>query len=336
MIRLTLAILLFIAAIVLFLVGRSYAKDETYAMYAKNLRLACYMTLGLGVFFLLISTIRVVEPGEVGIPVTLGKAQSPLDSGVAFVNPLASVKKLSIRTEDYTMVANAGEGNKTGDDSIEVQGRDGATGVADATVLYHLERSEASNVYRQIGTNFEEKIIRPIARSCIRDAFVKETMIDAATTARAEITHEIATCMESQFEDRGFVLESFQMRGVKVSAEVQKSINAKVSAEQAAKQAEFDLQRSRLTAEQKRVEAQGTSDAQQIIACGSTTVVNKDGSKSVLAKEGAACENNLTTEFLQYQYIQALRELVDSPNNSTLILPFDQQLLPTLPLPQKN
>ena len=38
----------------------------------------------------------------------------------------------------------------------------------------------------------------------------------------------------------------------------------------------------------------------------------------------------LTPQYLQYTYIQALKQLVNSPNNSTIILPFDSNLTPLI------
>jgi hypothetical protein len=40
-----------------------------------------------------------------------------------------------------------------------------------------------------------------------------------------------------------------------------------------------------------------------------------------------------TPEFLQYTYIQALKALVASPNNSTLVLPFSSNLTPQIIIP---
>jgi hypothetical protein len=41
----------------------------------------------------------------------------------------------------------------------------------------------------------------------------------------------------------------------------------------------------------------------------------------------------LTPAYLQFTYIQALKALVNSPNNSTIILPFDQALTPLINVP---
>lgn len=293
--------------------------------------------LGLAAVFFLLASVRVVDPGHVGIPITFGSVGGQLDAGVTFTNPFASIKEMSVRTEDYVMVATNGEGDKGGDDSIAVSGSDGATGTVDATVLYHLEKSQASTVFRKLGTGFEDLVVRPTARTCIRDGFVNFTMIEAATTKRSEVAAAITACMEKEIENRGLVLESFQLRGVKVSDSVQKAIDAKVAAEQAFQQAKFDLDRAALNADKVRVEAQGTADAQLIIACGSHTVKGEGGKEVVVPNGRENCENNLTPEQLQYLYIQTLRELVESPNNSTIILPFDQKLTPLLNMqPSKN
>ena len=41
-------------------------------------------------------------------------------------------------------------------------------------------------------------------------------------------------------------------------------------------------------------------------------------------------QSQLTPQYLQFTYIQALKSIVTSPNTSTVILPFDQNLTPLL------
>ena len=69
---------------------------------------------------------------------------------------------------------------------------------------------------------------------------------------------------------------------------------------------EFKLQKAIQEAEKRRIDARGIADAQKII------------------------NRTLTEEYLQYYYIETMKDLVDSPNNSTVILPFDQKLIPML------
>lgn len=291
--------------------------------------------LGISLLFFLAAFYRgSVGVGEVGIPVALGNAGSARSSGPVFATPWTDLKTLSIQTQEYTMTVTADEGAKNGDDSIEVKGSDGATGWVDATVLYRLVESEAPRLYREVGTGYLDKIIRPTARTCIRDAFAEYPMVDASTSKRTVVSDDIASCLREGIEPRGFIIEEFQLRNVRVSDNVQQAIDAKVAAQQEAQRKTIELQAASADAEKKRIEAKGAADSEQIIKCGATTetVVNDEGETIEVAtpKDGASCENNLTEEYLMYQYIQTLEAVVNSPNNSTVILPTDSNLTPLL------
>lgn len=320
MIRLIIAVILIIAAVVLAAIGTKdlgspggtdrYGKATPPNPKLVNFRKWSLVPLGLGVLFLLFACVRVVSPGEVGIPVVLGNTKPPIASGVSFNNPLAKVHHLSIRTEEYTMSVHRGEGDKKNDDdSIQVLGKDGATGKVDATLLFRLDRDSASRVYKELGTNYVVKIIRPTARTCIRDAFANVTMVAAATTDRQAVAKDVEKCIESNLTPRGLILESFQLRDVTLSDTVQNAINAKVEAEQRAAQQAFELDKSKQQAQIRVVEAQGLADSQKII------------------------QSTLTPAYLQYEYIKALQATIGSPNHSTLVLPFDKNMTPQFVLP---
>lgn len=313
MIRLIFAVLLLITAAILTLVGTQvFDEGRGQTGITIKFRKWALIPLGLGLFFLLIACIRVVAPGEVGIPVVFGTAKSQVGAGINFVNPFTSVKKLSVRTEQYTMSHTTDEGSKKGDDSVEVLGKDGATGKVDATVLYRLDEKSASKVYREVGTDYVDKLVRPTTRTCIRSGFAYETMIAAATTARQPISINIEKCVKDTIESRGIILEAFQLRDVRLSQTVQDSIDAKVKAEQSAAQQSFELDKTRQQADIRRVEAQGLADSQSVI------------------------QKTLTPEYLQYEYIKALQAMVNAPNNSTLVLPMDPKLTPQFVLPDQK
>ncbi len=69
---------------------------------------------------------------------------------------------------------------------------------------------------------------------------------------------------------------------------------------------EYTIQFAKKEAERKAIEAQGISNAQKII------------------------DKGLTQNYLQWYYISQLKEVVNSPNTSTIILPFDQKLTPLI------
>lgn len=175
---------------------------------------------------------HIVSAGNVGVPVTFGDAGDPLSAGLHFTAPwpITRVTQMSTRTQNYTMSATPGEGQVSGDDSVTVLGRDGATAQVDATVLYRVEPQNATTVYENVGTRFTTSIIRPSARACIRTAFTSRDLVEASTAEWPEISAGITECMRSKIEPRGITLEDFQLRDVRLSPQVQQAIEASVAA----------------------------------------------------------------------------------------------------------
>lgn len=285
--------------------------NDNNPVHTVGLRRWALIPLGLFFLFLIWSTVRIIGPGDVGIPVTLGSAGKPIHQGMHLTWPIADVKRLSIRTQNYTMSKTDAEGSVKGNDEVLALGSDGAQVTVDATVLFHLNRSAASSVYRKVGIDYVAQVIRPEVRTDIRDAVAQFTAVEAATNAREKITGPVEERLRSSLTKRGLTLESFLIRRVQPADNVQHAIDEKVKAQQEAQQQEFVLQKTVQQAEVRRQDAKGLADSQ--------TIINA----------------TLTPQYLQYLYVQKLGDMVNSPNHSTIILPFDQKLTPQLLLPNE-
>ena len=175
------------------------------------------------------------------------------------------------------------------------------------------------------------------ARSCIRSEFTRFGMIDAATTAWRTLENNVTKCMKAKIETRGLQLQDFQLREVTLSSQLQTAVNAKVASQQNAEQQKFELATAQQAADITRIQALATADSQQILACGGHPVSERRNGvvvASVAPNPVTSCSQaQLTPAYLQFTYIQALKNLVNSPNNSTIILPFDQNLTPLINVP---
>jgi len=287
---------LIIIGIILFVIGNAAQRNENrFTPFLKHLRTLGMVVIGIG---LLTSSIRQVDAGYVGVKSLFGKVQNEtLSSGLNMVNPLIDVTPIDIKTQNYTMSGVHDEGNKTGDDAIKVLTADGLEVTIDLSVLYRVNPAETPKMLREIGINFEDKIVRPIARTRIRDNSVYYDAVALYSTKRDEFQARIFKTIENDFKQRGLILENLLVRNITLPASVKSTIEQKINAEQEAQKMQFVLQKEKQEAERKRVEAQGISDYQRIISL------------------------SLSDRQLQYEQIKAMKDLAASGNAKIIVLP---------------
>ena len=287
---------LLIIGIILFAIGSAIRNAEgSIARFANSIRISGIVVASLGI---LKASIRQVDAGYVGVKSLFGKVQTDiLTSGLNFINPLMDVTTLDIRTLNYTMSGVHDEGTKTGDDAIKVLTSDGLEVTIDLSVLYRVNPAEAGRLLREVGVDYEDKIVRPITRTRIRDNSVYYEAVALYSTKRDEFQTRIFKTIETDFKKRGMILENLLVRNITLPASVKSTIEQKINAEQEAQKMQFVLQKEKQEAERKRVEAQGISDYQRIVS------------------------SSLNDRQLQYEQIQAMKELAKSANSKIIVMP---------------
>lgn len=246
---------------------------------------------------ILTSCFKVVQPGEVGVKTLFGKVDNNvLYSGLNFVNPLVDVTTFDVKTQTYTMSADHDEGQIKGDDAIRILTADGLEVVIDLSVLFNVKSSEAPRILREIGKDYLDKIVRPVARTAIRDNAVSYDAVSLYSTKRDEFQNKIFNTIEKSFASRGLQLQQLLIRNISLPASVKATIESKINAEQDAQKMTFVLQKEKQEAERKRVEAQGIADYQKILSTG------------------------LSEKQLQYESIQAQKAIATSPNTKVIIM----------------
>lgn len=286
---------LIILGIIVVVVGFSVAKaDSPVQRYAKLIRSLGVVVVVIGV---LTACVVQIDAGQVGVQKLFGKVQSRiLQSGLNFVNPLVEVIKMDVKTQNYTMSGVHDEGNKASDDAIRVLTADGLEVTIDLSVLYRVIPTDAPKLISETGANYEDKIVRPLTRTRIRDNAVYYDAIALYSTKRDEFQLRIFKNIEDDFKKRGLFLENLLVRNITLPASVKATIEQKINAEQDAQKMQFVLQKEKQEAERKRVEAQGIADYQRIIS------------------------ESLTDRQLQYESIKAQLELSKSQNAKIIIM----------------
>jgi regulator of protease activity HflC (stomatin/prohibitin superfamily) len=299
-------------AILLFIVGfvAWRAKSQVGFPLSKNLTFLHLAAWALGAVLLAGSMAVVVEPGNAGVVVIFGRVHDEsLPSGLHFVNPFAQVIPMEIKTRNYTMSNVAEEGQRKGDDSIAVISSDGLTLKLDATVFYSLRPDKVSTIYRTIGVDVEERIVRSEIRAALRDTAAGLSATELYTSKRMAFMEAVTKSLRVSLEARGLTLEQVLLRNVILPDQITKAINEKIAADQEAQRMVFVLNKEKQEAERKRIEAEGQAKAQQIVSA------------------------SLTPQILEYQRIQALRYVGEKGN---LIITGGGGATPLIQVPSKK
>lgn len=241
---------------------------------------------------LVLPSCTIVREGEVGVKRTLGKYQEKsIDKGVAFFNPLTTaIQKVSTRTENMEV-------------QLDLPSKEGLNIRAEISILYSLDGSQAAEVLRQLGVNYERSVILPVFRSAVADVSARYFAKDMHTGQRAIIEEAIREQMLVNLEGRGINVENVLVKSIQLPVNLARSIEEKLEAEQQSLRMEFVLTQAKQQADQQRIQAEGTRDAQLIIAEG------------------------LTPQILQFKSIEAFLELAKSPNAKIIVSDGDLPLM---------
>jgi regulator of protease activity HflC (stomatin/prohibitin superfamily) len=269
-----LIIFLVIAVIVIISLKKNAAGNERLIRSLNIFRNIAFIAIGVAV---ILSAVVQVGPGEAGVQVLFGSVQEGvLHSG------------LNIVAHD--------EGQMKGDDAITALSEDGLTIKLDVTVWYRLSEPESPQVYRTIGVDYIDKIVRPAIRTALRDVAVMFSATDIYSNKREDYVRNVTKNLEDAFNGRGVVLERVLLRTVELPETVRQAIDEKIAAEQKAQQMVYVLQKERQEAERKKVEAQGISDFNRIVS------------------------QSITEQTLQMKGIEATLELAKSQNSKLVIM----------------
>jgi prohibitin 1 len=225
-----------------------------------------------------------IPTGNVGVLTLFGRVTGQtLAEGIHLINPLKSVEKMPIQTQSLKESAN-------------VPSNEGLILALDTSLLFRLDKDKAAFVFQTVGNNYVEKIVEPTLRAAIRAATSAHSANALYTNARELVQQQIQEELTAQLAPRGVIVENVLLRDVQLPAMLKGSIEAKQQAEQDALRMSFILQKEKQEAERKRIEAQGISDFQRIVATG------------------------ISAQLLEWKGIEATEKLATSSNAKVVII----------------
>jgi regulator of protease activity HflC (stomatin/prohibitin superfamily) len=293
--KLIVAVVLFAALFILGKVLKSLGKtneskragsDGTFA-FGGN---ACFVLAFVALFGMLAySTIRIVDPGQVGVVVEFGKVQErPLNSGVSFVKPWADIESMDRQINKHT----ATYGSATADQqTIEV----------DMTLNFKMLADSAPKIFDTIGIEYADRIIIPAAQEVLK----AETALYKASeilVKRPQMKSKVQDNLAKWLVKYGVQLTEISIADVRFDDEYEAAIKKKQVQEQQALEKVYQLQSAEKQAEIAAATAKGQADAAREAAKGEADALKIKGEAQAEYNERVAA--SLTPALIQRQWLE--------------------------------
>ena len=234
-----------------------------------------------------------VPAGHVGVIFDRGRGvlETELDEGIHLKIPFwQSVIMMNTRLQTYTMstqlteadminntkalqlqsLVNSSESavrdyamrSGTTNNSIDALTKDGQRVTVDLTVQFQIDGNNASEIYRTIGLNYVDKVVRPAARSITREkvtGFTSKELYNEAT--RQQMEQDIEATLKQNFGSKNVILGDVLIRHIGFSQSYLSAIEEKQIAQQKIEKAEFEKQEAEIRKEKTIIEAEAEAES---------------------------------------------------------------------------
>jgi regulator of protease activity HflC (stomatin/prohibitin superfamily) len=289
-----LCIVIVAGAISVWFNARKKVRNEQNMMF-KTTASAAGLTAIVFILIALVQCFTQIPAGHVGVVDFFGVVSDRvLPSGIQPVNPLARVIKFSIQTKEHKEL-------------MQVLSREGLTIGLEISVLYRLNPDSAAQVYKTIlGGDYEEIILVPNFRSISRAVTASFQASALYSTERERLGVAIQDELAKTISIRGITVESTPLRNVTLPPQLTEAIEQKQKADQESQRMQFILAKEKQEADRKRIEAQGISDFQNIVARG------------------------ISEQLLRWKGIEATEKIAQSPNTKVIVIGAGKDGLPLI------
>jgi len=256
-------IVLTIIAIIGLLIFIAYNREENDW---KVSHLHCLWGL-FGLLIIIPGFIGNVETGEVGIKTRWGQVVSTnLNEGLQIKAPWEEIIKMNIKVQKYENEVGLSSSSK----DLQVLND------IIVAVNYQLEGDKAVELYRNVGENYAETILLPAIQESVKSVLSQYTA-EEIVTKRSEIANDINNNLSDKLKEYGIISLSVAIKNFDFSAEYNAAIERKVVAEQEVQTSKQQLERAKIDAETKKVQAQAESE--------SNAILEKTLTKEILTEE---------------------------------------------------
>ncbi|TNE85468.1 MAG: prohibitin family protein [Deltaproteobacteria bacterium] len=197
------------------------------------------------------------------------------------IRPLWDWHVYDIGLQNLEMLRETGEGSRSGDDSLRFKTIDGNDISVNVTIAWTIASDEAPYQLRFVGSStneVEEKLVRPVSRTLVRDVLNQLTSEEYyQADRRFEMAEEAKRRLNAVLNPEGVLIENVLLGEHKFNATYEQTIRDKKVAEQEAarltsetraakEEMTRDLERAKGTVGQQIEQARGESEKRRLEA----------------------------------------------------------------------
>ena len=214
-----------------------------------------YIVIAVVLFIIVVlfsSSFRTIKSGEVGIRVRFGKVVSTqMNEGVNFKIPfIEKIVKMNIQVQKTEI-------------ETESSSKDLQLVNMKLAVNYKIDGKKATNLYKNVGTKYEDVILQPAIQESIKAVTSKYTA-EELITKRNEVSIESMKELYNKVNKYGIIIDNFNITNFNFSEEFNKAIEEKQVAEQKVLTAKQELEKAKVDAEKKVVAAEAEKTANDL------------------------------------------------------------------------
>lgn len=272
-----------------------------------------YLSAGAAI---LLQSCAIIRPGEVALKVSYGKIKPGILMPGAYGRGVfgTRIERFNTRTIEYS--------NKLNFHSVE-----GIEVTSEITLLYRLNPDSVESIFRKFDSNYQTSLIVNNLITALRQEGLNHKAVELITQ-RVEIEQTIKEKLTGAIGKHGFVVDLVLIKEIDLPAEVTKTIQAKLTAEQVEKKTEIDnaIKRRELefSIERQTKEAQLEITKQRLTLDFAIEKQRKESERLLIESEGIKksqdiLNSSITDRLIKFKALDITKELVTSPNAKIII-----------------
>lgn len=200
----------------------------------------------------LFNSVTTVPTGFVGVKTRFGQVQNTvIQEGLNYKVPyIEKIVKIDCKTKKVEV-------------STEGSTKDMQNVTASIAVNYNVVKETANELYKTVGTEYENVIISPAILESIKSTMAQFTT-EELITKRAQVSDEIQDTLSEKIVDRGFTITEFNIINIDFSEAFDQAIEAKAVKQQEVQSAQADLEKQKIQNEKEIAEAQKDAQVMQL------------------------------------------------------------------------